>query len=108
MLLIAGAEKLFEEGEEVLEVGVVGDPAPCVVLRLTDDEYTRELWPHAFELYYKVGASAVGVGSDHLVRASYDARWGNRAVMSSPLPSCAPVHDVADCLSQEDGVANRP
>jgi hypothetical protein len=30
------------------------DPAPCVVLRLVDSEQTRELWPHAFELLYKI------------------------------------------------------
>jgi hypothetical protein len=30
------------------------DPAPCVVLRLRDTPETRELWPHAFEVLYKI------------------------------------------------------
>ncbi len=30
------------------------DPAPFVTLRLTDTEATRELWPHKFEVLYKV------------------------------------------------------
>lgn len=30
------------------------DPAPFVTLRLTDTEETRAMWPHRFELLYKV------------------------------------------------------
>jgi hypothetical protein len=30
------------------------DPAPCLILRLADSPETRELWPHAFELFYKI------------------------------------------------------
>jgi hypothetical protein len=30
------------------------DPAPFVVLRLRDTPETRELWPHAFEVLYKI------------------------------------------------------
>jgi len=45
------------EGEALLGVGVVGDPAPCVVLRMTDSAATRELWPHKFDLLYKARAA---------------------------------------------------
>ena len=42
------------------------DPAPFVTLRLTDTEATRELWPHKFEVLYKVrgtlGAECGGLG----------------------------------------------
>lgn len=30
------------------------DPEPAVQLRLADDEYTRSMWPHAFEALYEV------------------------------------------------------
>lgn len=52
---------LVGEDEEMLEIGVIGDPAPTVVLRLTDNEYTRSMWPHKFDLYYKVLAWAVAL-----------------------------------------------
>lgn len=30
------------------------DPAPSITLRCSDTEYTREMWPHKFEMFYKV------------------------------------------------------
>jgi hypothetical protein len=37
-----------------IDWGLVGDVAPCVTLRLTDTEETRAIWPHKFQLDYKV------------------------------------------------------
>ncbi len=34
------------------------DPAPFVTLRLRDSEQTRAIWPHRFELLYKVGGAS--------------------------------------------------
>jgi hypothetical protein len=34
------------------------DPAPYITLRLRDSEVTRAIWPHKFELLYKVRARA--------------------------------------------------
>lgn len=37
-------------------MGIIEDPAPYIILRLSDTEETRAIWPHKFELYYKVSA----------------------------------------------------
>jgi hypothetical protein len=47
----------FEEWLEDVDWGMIGDLAPCVTLRLTDTSETREIWPHKFELLYKVCAA---------------------------------------------------
>lgn len=47
-----------QEDDEGVEYGIIDDPAPYVILRLADTEETRALWPHKFELYYKVGTGA--------------------------------------------------
>lgn len=44
----------FEEWMNNVDWGLIGDLAPCVTLRLTDTPETRAMWPHKFELLYKV------------------------------------------------------
>lgn len=36
------------------------DPAPFITFKLTDNEATRQVYPHKFELLYKVGGSVIG------------------------------------------------
>lgn len=43
------------EVEDVLGEEIV-DPAPYIVLALRDTAETRQIWPHSFELMYKVTA----------------------------------------------------
>eukprot|EP00775_Hariotina_reticulata_P014500 gene14500-14625_t len=50
----AGEQDLDEEQEGEMGVGLIEDPAPCIILKLTDTEETRAIWPHRFELYYKI------------------------------------------------------
>jgi hypothetical protein len=45
-----------DEELEGIDYGIIEDPAPYVILQLTDSEETRAIWPHKFELYYKVTA----------------------------------------------------
>lgn len=33
---------------------VTHDPAPSITLRCSDTEHTRKIWPHKFEMFYKV------------------------------------------------------
>ena len=40
------------------------DPAPFITLRLADTPETRLMWPHKFELLYKVGKCALAVVRD--------------------------------------------
>jgi hypothetical protein len=47
-------EWLEELSEDGIDFGLIGDVAPYVTLRLVDNEATRALWPHAFELTVKV------------------------------------------------------
>lgn len=46
--------RAFEEWMNNVDWGLIGDLAPCVTLRLTDTAETRAMWPHKFELLYKV------------------------------------------------------
>jgi hypothetical protein len=55
------AEGLEDDDDELnYDFGILGDPAPCVILRLRDNAETRAVWPHKFELYYKVRAAKDG------------------------------------------------
>jgi hypothetical protein len=51
------AEGIEDDDESDYDFGILGDPAPCVILRLRDNAETRAVWPHQFELYYKVSAA---------------------------------------------------
>lgn len=46
-----------DEGDELegVDYGIIEDLAPYVILQLSDTEETRAIWPHKFDLYYKVG-----------------------------------------------------
>lgn len=46
-----------DEGDELeaVDYGILEDLAPYVILQLSDTEETRAIWPHKFDLYYKVG-----------------------------------------------------
>lgn len=47
-----------EDGEdnelEGVDYGILEDVAPYVILQLSDTEETRAIWPHKFDLYYKI------------------------------------------------------
>jgi hypothetical protein len=53
-----------DEGDDMegFGYGIMEDPAPFVILQLKDTAETRAIWPHKFELYYKVGVWGVWVG----------------------------------------------
>jgi hypothetical protein len=57
-VLACADEALTTQGCHPLRQGIgpetFGDPAPFIVLRLTDSNATRATWPHGFELLYKV------------------------------------------------------
>jgi hypothetical protein len=59
---------LAGEGEEEegygldLDIPLETDAAPYIVLRLSDNEYTRSIYPHRFSLIYKVPAAAAHAG----------------------------------------------
>lgn len=52
----AGEGEEGEEGEGDVDFGIIEDPAPYIILKLSDNEDTRAIWPHKFDLYYKVSA----------------------------------------------------
>ncbi|WIA17434.1 hypothetical protein OEZ85_014284 [Tetradesmus obliquus] len=49
--------QLAGDGWDDVDFGVITDPAPYVILRLRDNAETRAVWPHKFELYYKITLS---------------------------------------------------
>jgi hypothetical protein len=57
----AADEAEGDEDEDEIDFGVLSDPAPYVILRLRDNAETRAVWPHKFELYYKVCVPAAAV-----------------------------------------------
>eukprot|EP00803_Ostreobium_quekettii_P005817 evm.model.scf_128EXC.6 EVM.evm.TU.scf_128EXC.6 scf_128EXC:41751-50091(-) len=59
------------------EIGVdwIPDPAPAVILRCSDTEETRKVWPHKFEIFYKI---TIGEADD----------------FPSPIPSQAEIDET--------------
>lgn len=48
--------------EEVGQLEVGDDLAPFVILKLTDSDSSRAMWPHKFQLIYKVWHAQMGPG----------------------------------------------
>ena len=45
----------FLAGLQGMGVDESGEASPFIVLRLTSNPLTRQIWPHDFQLFYQVG-----------------------------------------------------